>query len=95
MNQEIILEREVEAIQIPSGDAITLPQGTPIVVTQTLGGSFTVATQAGLARISSNDADALGIDEAEVAQKKEYINALKDAPLEDQVWGQLKEVYDP
>ena len=95
MNHEIILEREVEAVQIPSGDAITLPIGTPIVVTQTLGGSYTVATQAGLARISAKDSDALGIDAAEVQEKKEYVNALKDAPLEEQVWGQLKEVYDP
>lgn len=95
MNQEIILEREIEAVQIPSGDAITLPIGTPVVVTQTLGGSYTVATQAGLARISAADSDALGIDAAEVQEKKEYANALKDAPLEDQVWGQLKEVYDP
>ena len=95
MNQEIILEREVEAVQIPSGDAITLPVGTAVVVTQTLGGSYTVATQAGLARISAIDSDALGIDEAEIQEKKEYVNALKDAPLEDQVWGQLKEVYDP
>jgi len=87
MNQEIILEREIEAVQIPSGDAITLPVGTPVVVTQTLGGSYTVATQAGLARISATDSDALGIDAPP--------NALKDAPLEDQVWGQLKEVYDP
>lgn len=95
MNQEIILEREIEAVQIPSGDAITLPVGTPVVVTQTLGGSYTVATQAGLARISATDSDALGIDAAEVQEKKEYANALKDAPLDEQVWGQLKEVYDP
>lgn len=95
MQQEIITEREVEAIQIPSGDSITLPIGTPVVVTQTLGGSYTVATQAGLARISSKDADALGIDPEEQKQKVEIANALKDAPLEDQVWAQLKEVYDP
>ena len=49
MHEEIILEREVEAIQIPSGDGITLPQGTPVMITQTLGGTYTVATQAGLA----------------------------------------------
>lgn len=95
MHQEIILEREVDAIQIPSGDTITLPQGTPVMITQTLGGTYTVATQAGLARISSNDIDALGIDAEEVAEKKAANEALKDAPLKDQVWAQLKEVYDP
>ncbi|GAA5495411.1 probable FeS assembly SUF system protein SufT [Rubritalea squalenifaciens DSM 18772] len=95
MNQEITLTREVEAIQIPSGDSIVLPVGTPVVITQTLGGTYTVATQAGLARVSSKDADALGIDPEEHAQKQEIAAALKDAPLEDQVWAQLKEVYDP
>ena len=46
-NEDITLSREVEAIQIPSGDAITLPTGTPVVITQTLGGTYTVATSAG------------------------------------------------
>lgn len=95
MQQEIILEREVEAVQIPSGDAIVLPQGTPVMITQTLGGTYTVATQAGLARISTNDVDALGIDPNEQAEKAAKSDAMKDAPLEDQVWAQLKEVYDP
>ena len=63
MNQEISLTREVDAIQIPSGDTISLPAGTPVVITQSLGGTYTVATSAGLARISSNDSDALGIDQ--------------------------------
>lgn len=95
MHQEIILEREVEAVQIPSGDAITLPQGTPVMITQTLGGTYTVATQAGLARISSKDVDALGVDPEEAKQKNEAAEALKDAPLDEQVWAMLKEVYDP
>lgn len=95
MQQEIILLREVEAIQIPSGDTIVLPQGTPVMITQTLGGTYTVATQAGLARISSKDIDALGVDPEEAKEKREAAEALKDAPLEDQVWAQLKEVYDP
>ena len=95
MQEEIPLTRELTAIQIPSGDSVTLPAGTPVYITQRLGGTFTVATSAGLARISSQDADALGIDlEAEKEQQAET-NALKDAPLEDQVWAQLKGVYDP
>jgi len=95
MNTEIILSREVDAIQIPSGDALVIPAGTPVVITQTLGGTYTVATQVGLARVSSKDADALGISEEEHQEKAKVANALKDAPLEEQVWAQLKEVYDP
>ena len=95
MNQEQTLTREVEAIQIPSGDSISLPAGTPVVITQTLGGTYTVATSAGLARISSNDADALGIDLEEKKEKAEEDERLKDAPLQEQVWHQLKQVFDP
>ncbi len=95
MNQDITLSREVEAIQIPSGDSVTLPTGTPVVITQSLGGTYTVATSAGLARISSNDADALGIDLEEPKDKAKEEERLQDAPVEEKVWHQLKQVYDP
>ena len=95
MQQEIQLTREVNAIQIPSGDALVLPAGTPVFITQRLGGTFTVATSQGLARISSADSDALGIDMEEEKKKREEAEKLKDAPVEDQVWAQLKSVYDP
>mgnify|MGYP001376350703 CR=1 FL=1 len=95
MNQEIPLTREVDAIQIPSGDTISLPAGTPVVITQSLGGTYTVATSAGLARISSNDSDALGIDQAGDEARAQEDERMKDAPVNDQVWHQLKHVYDP
>lgn len=95
MNEDITINRDVEAIQIPSGDTITLPAGTPVVVTQTLGGTYTVATSSGLVRISSQDTDALGIDLEEQKQKEEDAKVLKGAPIEDQVWFQLKQVFDP
>jgi probable FeS assembly SUF system protein SufT len=95
MNEEITLTREVEAIQIPSGDTITLPTGTPVVITQSLGGTYTVATSSGLARISSTDSDALGIDAEEKEAKSKEVERLHDAPIEEQVWHQLKQVYDP
>jgi len=96
MQTEIITSREVNAVQIPSGDPFVLPAGTAVIITQTLGGSYTVATQSGLARISSEDADALGIDpnaSAESASGAEELPA--DASLEDRIWNQLKQVFDP
>lgn len=95
MNQEITLTREVDAIQIPSGDTINLPAGTPVVITQSLGGTYTVATSSGLARISSTDADSLGIDTEAKEEKAKETERLKDAPVDEQVWHQLKQVYDP
>lgn len=95
MHEEVSLTREVDAIQIPSGDTITLPTGTPVVITQTLGGTYTVATSAGLARISSSDADALGVDPDEKQEKQAEADRLADASLEEQVWHQMKQVFDP
>lgn len=94
MQTEIITNREVNAVQIPSGDPFTLPAGTAVIITQTLGGSYTVATQSGLARISSEDADAIGMDkESSETNTEEALSP--DASLEDQVWHQLKQVFDP
>lgn len=98
MHSSLELKREVEAVQIPSGDVVKLPLGLKVIVTQSLGGTYTVATDFGLARISAKDADALGID-LEAAKKDDAgssSNIPEDAgDLEAQVWNQLKNVYDP
>ena len=52
LNQVVELKREVTAVQIPSGDVLTLPEGERVYITQILGGSYTVATDHGLALIS-------------------------------------------
>lgn len=99
---EIEINREVEAVQIPSGDPIVLPLGTKVIITQSLGGTYTVATEHGLARISSTDTDCLGLDDqkeetaeasGEVAESSNVPKSAGD--LEKQVWDQLKNVYDP
>jgi len=85
----ITLTRDVSAAQIPSGAPILLPQGSEVMITQALGGSYTVhVSDAGLVRVRSEDADALGL---EVASK-----APGEGPFsEDAVWAQLRECYDP
>lgn len=87
----ITLKREVQAIRIPSGDHITLPEGTAVILTQALGGSFTVvvAHQAGLYRINGADADALG---KELAEKPAASEGAFD---EAKVWAELRNCYDP
>lgn len=92
-SERVELKREVEAIQIPSGDTITLPAGLPVMITQNLGGTYTVATDSGLARITAKDADALGVDE-DGETKSEKVE-VADGDLEGAVWVQLKNVYDP
>src|SRR4051812_45661500 len=63
------LARDCDAVQIPHGAAVTLPKATPVDITQTLGGTFTVHAHGGLYRIAGKDADALGL-EAPVEEKK-------------------------
>lgn len=96
MHDRILLRRGVEAIQIPSGGAITLPAGIEVFITQRLGGSYTIATSSGLARISAADADALGLDrQPETPAAAGGAAAPRDTPLEEQVWEELMTVYDP
>lgn len=96
MHEEIETTREVEAIQIPSGDLIRLPAGTKVMITQALGGTYTVATQSGLARIKAENADAIGIDlEAEKEKQSAASQMVADGDLQGAVWEQLKLVFDP
>ncbi len=94
MHTEIEINREVEAIQIPSGDVMRLPVGTKVIITQSLGGSYTVATEYGLARISAKNADALGVEGKKDGADKSG-DKLEGAALESAVWEQLKLVFDP
>jgi probable FeS assembly SUF system protein SufT len=95
-HEPIPLRRETRAIMIPDGLEMTLPAGTPVRITQALGGSFTVASQRGnLFRIDAADAEALG--EAAVAEARLAAEAAAAAggDLEERVWEQMKTVYDP
>ena len=96
-NKEIELTRDVEAVQIPSGESITLSAGTKVMITQSLGGTYTVATQSGLARISAAYADALSLESSaeSVSGKTTPEKLAADGDLEGAVWEQLKAVYDP
>lgn len=93
-NTDKTLTRDCPAVRIPSGETFTIPAGTTVYVTQALGGSYTVATDSGLARINDADADALGI-EPTVAQAPTAASQ-SDAPVDDKaVWDQLRTCYDP
>jgi len=91
MRKEATVARDVPAREIPSGTPITLKAGDPIIITQSLGGSYTVMTPVGfLARIDGKDADAIG--EPVVA---EDAAADEGKTTEQRAWDQLKTCYDP
>ena len=89
--ETVKLAREVEAIQIPAGHPVTLETGWEVIITQSLGGSYTVQVPmlGGLFRIAGRDADAIG-KPVEAAPA-----AAAAGDLEQQVWSALKTCYDP
>src|SRR5438034_8458378 len=87
-NTEFTLSRDCEAIQIPSGHKTTIPAGTQGVITQSLGGSYTIATYQGLARIPENDLDALGLQKPQ-AQETPKSAGTDGEVSEEEVWNQL------
>lgn len=90
-NDIIILNRDVDALLIPSGARIYLQRGTEVTITQSLGGSFTVNIYGNLARIDAKDAEALG----KPAPMTLSTEQLQNSSVEDLVWSQLQTCYDP
>lgn len=92
-SERTTLQREVGAIQIPDGTATVLSEGTSVMITQELGGSFTVMTERGaMFRIDEKNADALG---KEVTSKDDLDAAGTEGTLEERVWAQMRKCYDP
>ncbi len=88
------LARDCEAVAIPSGAPVTLPAGTPVDITQTLGGTSTVHALGGLYRIAASDTDALGLQPAAAADPAAA--ATPSGPVDEKlVWDALKTCYDP
>jgi probable FeS assembly SUF system protein SufT len=89
-NEQIVLARDVDATQIPSGIPHRLTAGTNVRLMQALGGSYTVMTDMGyMVRVDAKDADAIGLSAP---------TSAADAPQEFSeklVWDKLKTVYDP
>lgn len=94
-NKPITLSRDCDAVLIPVGSPLTLPEGSVVLVTQALGGSYTVNVNGNLARIDAKDADALGF---EVEEKKDAVEKelTGDGSVDENlVWDQMRTCYDP
>src|SRR5439155_1875303 len=72
-DEPIKLTRDCPAVAVPAGHTLTLPQGTEVMITQSLGGSYTllVPSYGGLFRLSDRDADAIGREKRPAAQTAE------------------------
>ena len=89
----VVLTRDCEAVTVPSGAIVTLQKGGQAVVTQALGGSFTLVVNGNMFRIAGKDADAIG---REAPATPEQTTAAAAGPVDDKLlWAQMKTCYDP
>ncbi|HEY6765572.1 MAG TPA: putative Fe-S cluster assembly protein SufT [Candidatus Sulfotelmatobacter sp.] len=87
----IVLNRDCDVVQIPSGARGRLPAGSPVKILQSFSGTYTVSTDLGyMCRIDGKDADALGLSNTEPSKP-----APQGTFEEKMVWDQLRTVYDP
>src|ERR1700745_3396285 len=99
-DEPIKLTRDCQVVAVPAGHTIILPEGTEVMITQSLGGSYTlmVPTYGGLFRLSDRDADAVGREVRPLeggTTGTGQAQPLKGEALEAQVWQTLKTCYDP
>jgi probable FeS assembly SUF system protein SufT len=87
----IHVQRDCPARLVPVGTLVTIPAGSFVTLTQSLGGSYTVVVNGNMARIDGRDADALGFDPTSY----DYEPPADGRVDLEQVWNALRTVYDP
>ena len=92
-NEPIYLRRDVEAAMIPVGAKVTLQRGEQALITQSLGGSYTVIVNGNMFRLEGKDADALGLEADAKPASSEL--PITQEHLEKEIWNQLRSCYDP
>ena len=85
------VSRTVSARLVPTGEPVTVPQGAFVTITQTLGGTCTIVHDGNMARVDSEDMDALGLE----PQTLELVPPDDGSVSRDQVWQALRTVHDP
>jgi probable FeS assembly SUF system protein SufT len=93
-NNVVFLKRAVEGVTVPNGTDIKINSGEQVIVTQSLGGSFTLNVYGNLIYISSDYADALGLEAIKLPSDKAPVQE-NDVINEHLLWLQMKTVYDP
>ena len=94
----IQINRDCEATLIPSGEEVLLQEGSTYSIKQALGDSVTVSNEIGMFRITKDNLDALGEEGEKVRQQLDA--SIDDGEggatfSEDQLWGALRNCYDP
>jgi len=91
-SETITLNRECDAIEVPSGARSKLAAGRVVRIMQSLGSSYTVTSESGgMYRIDAKDADALGLSAAVAAETERRRGSVTQEMVRDE----LKTVFDP
>jgi probable FeS assembly SUF system protein SufT len=91
-HEPFIIQREVDAVMVPSGHSIKLQPGLAGFISQALGGSFTLYIEGNLYRLAGGDADAIGKEPVRVPELPP--NATEE-DVKRLAWEQMKSCYDP
>ncbi len=98
MAEQVTLLRDCDAISIPNGQPVRLNKNTEVVITQVLGGSYTVNYQGQLVRIAGKDGEALGKSDFTQSDTKKELNSGHSEDRQVnliEIYDQLKNCYDP
>ena len=91
----ITLTRDCEAVGVPVGNQVTLQKGEQAMITQSLGGSYTVVVNGNMFRIEGKDRDALGMEVTGAADSAEATAPTTQEELQNAIWEEMKNCYDP
>jgi len=90
--QTLPLQRDVEAISIPFGKTVTLPEDSIVGVMQAKGSSVSVGFEGRLYLIEGAHLDALGL---EALPRPTLPETASEEEIERFVWDQLRTCFDP
>lgn len=93
-NESVTLQRDVEAAVVPVGTRVTLLKGETALITQSLGGAYTVVVNGNMFRVDGKDADALGFEVAQKVTSTAHVPRTAEQ-VEAEAWAQMKTCYDP
>tara|TARA_A100001015_G_scaffold313945_1_gene422320 strand:- start:430 stop:975 length:546 start_codon:yes stop_codon:yes gene_type:complete len=90
--KSIIVSRDISGVLVPHGHLIELKAGTPVRITQSLGGNHSVEVFGNLVMVDCQDQDALGIESDPTLSAHLSDDGMT---IEQKAIQQLKTCYDP